>query len=80
MIPHVAINITKRKYKHFYLCLGKKDHPWRREWLTTPRFLPGKFHGQWSLVGYSPRGHKRVGHDSEIRHTHVHTGHDLATE
>ena len=22
--------------------------------LTTPVFLPGEFHGQWSLVGYSP--------------------------
>ena len=31
---------------------------WRREWLPTPVFLPGKFHGQQSLVGYSPRGHK----------------------
>ena len=27
---------------------------WRREWLPTPLFLPGKFHGQRSLVGYSP--------------------------
>ena len=26
-------------------------------------FLPGKSHGQRSLVGYSPWGHKRVGHD-----------------
>ena len=26
-------------------------------------FLPGKFHGQRSLVGYSPLGCKRVGHD-----------------
>ena len=25
--------------------------PWRREWLLTPGFLPGKFHGQRSLVG-----------------------------
>ena len=24
----------------------------------TPVFLTGKFHGQWSLVGYSPWGHK----------------------
>ena len=32
--------------------------PWRREWLLTPVFLPGKFHGQRSLVGYSPRGRK----------------------
>ena len=28
---------------------------WRREWLPTPVFLPGKFHGQKRLVGYSPR-------------------------
>ena len=27
--------------------------PWRREWQPTPIFLPGKFHGQRSLVGYS---------------------------
>ena len=32
--------------------------PWRREWLPTPVFLPGKSHGQRSLVGYSPWGHK----------------------
>ena len=31
---------------------------WRREWLPTPVFLPGEFHGQRSLVGYSPWGHK----------------------
>ena len=28
--------------------------PWRREWLSTPVFLPGKSHGLRSLVGYSP--------------------------
>ena len=28
--------------------------PWRRAWLPTPGFLPGKSHGQRSLVGYSP--------------------------
>ena len=25
-----------------------------REWRSTPVFLPGKFHGQRSFVGYSP--------------------------
>ena len=30
--------------------------PWRREQLTTPVFLPGEFHGQRNLVGYSPWG------------------------
>ena len=28
----------------------------------TPVCLPGKFHGQKSLAGYSPWGHKRVRH------------------
>ena len=26
--------------------------PWRREWQSTPIFLPGKSHGQRSLAGY----------------------------
>ena len=29
------------------------------KWLPTPVFLPGKTHGQRSLVGYSPWGHKK---------------------
>ena len=32
--------------------------PWRRKWQPTPVFSPGKFHGQWSLVCYLPRGRK----------------------
>ena len=32
--------------------------PWRREWQPTPIFLPGKSHGQRSLAGCSPQGHK----------------------
>ena len=32
--------------------------PWRREWQPTAVFLPREFHGQRSLVGYSPRGCK----------------------
>ena len=36
--------------------------PWRRERPPTPVFLPGKSHGQRSLVGCSPWG-CRVGHD-----------------
>ena len=35
--------------------------PWRREWQPIPVFLPGEFHGQRSLVGRSPWGHKELG-------------------
>ena len=30
---------------------GLGRFPWRKEWLATPVFLPGKSHGQRSLVG-----------------------------
>ena len=39
--------------------------PWRRKQQSTPVFLSGKYHGQRRLVGYTPWGHKRVGHDLE---------------
>ena len=32
--------------------------PWKREWLPIPVFLPGEFHRQRSLAGYSPWGCK----------------------
>ena len=32
--------------------------PWRKDWQPSPVFLAGRFHGQRSLVGYSPWGHK----------------------
>ena len=34
--------------------------PWRRIWQPTPVFLTGKSHGQKSLAGYTPRGHKEL--------------------
>ena len=34
--------------------------PWRRKWQSTPAFFPGKAHGQRSLIGYSPWGHKEL--------------------
>ena len=37
--------------------LGWED-PWRRKWQPILVFLPGESHGQRSLVGYSPWGHK----------------------
>ena len=37
------------------LSLGTED-PWRRTWQSTLVFLSGEFHGQRSLVSYSPWG------------------------
>ena len=35
-----------------------QEDPLRRKWQPTPVFFPGEFHGQRSLVGYSPWGRK----------------------
>ena len=40
--------------------------PWSRKWKPTPVFLPGKSHGQRSLVGYSLWGRKEL---DTIEHT-----------
>ena len=33
---------------------------WRRQWQPTPVLLPGKSHGQRSLLGCSPWGHEEL--------------------
>ena len=42
--------------------------PWRREWLPTPVFMPGEFHGQRNMVGYSPWGCKGSGTTEANKH------------
>ena len=44
---------------------------WRREWQPTPVFLPGEFHGQRKLAGYSPCGHKELDTAERLTHTHA---------
>ena len=46
---------------------------WRRQWHPTPVLLPGKSHGQRSLVSYSPGGCK------ELDTTNTYTGEDNGT-
>ena len=47
--------------------------PWRRKWPPSAVFLPGKFHGQRTLAGYSqPMGLQRVGHDWAKRNRGCH--------
>ena len=49
-----------RKCKRHGFDLWFRKILWRRAWLPTPVFLPGESHGQRSLVGYSPWGHKEL--------------------
>ena len=40
--------------------------PWRRKWQLTPVFLPGKYHGQRNLAGYSPWGCKESDRNEQL--------------
>ena len=49
---------------------------WSRKRQPIPVFLPGKYHGQKSLAGYNPWGHKASDTIERARthtHTHAHT-------
>ena len=44
-----------------------QEDPLEEEMTTSPVFLPGKFHGQSSLVGYSPQDCKEL-YITELTH------------
>ena len=60
----------KKKKVNIINLVGKIT--WSRKWQLASVFLPGKFHGQRSLVGYSPWGHKEPDTTVQLsRHTYV---------
>ena len=48
-----------------------RDIPWIKKWQPTPVFLPGGFHGQRSLVGCSPWGHKESDTTEQLKQTYT---------
>ena len=52
---------------------SNKSH-WKRKWQPTPVFLPGESHGQRSLVGCSPWGHRESDTTERLTHTYTITG------
>ena len=48
--------------------LGQED-PLEKDMAIMPVFLPGESHGQRSLAGYSPWGHKQLDTSEATGHT-----------
>ena len=69
MVKNPPANAGDKKRHGFDLWVGKIS--WKRKWQPAPVILPGKFHGQKSLVGYSSRGHKKLDMTKHI-HTATH--------
>ena len=51
-----SITLASHHTQHFSDIISSNPHNWRRQWHPTPMLLPGKSHGQRSLVGCSPWG------------------------
>ena len=68
MVKNLPANAGDGKKHGFHLWVGKI--PWRRKWPPTPVFLPGESHGQRSIAGYSPEGHK----ESDMAEGNEHRG------
>ena len=58
MVKNPPVNSVDTREPRFDSCFRKV--PWSRKWQPTLVFLSGKFHGQRSLAGYSPWGHKEL--------------------
>ena len=58
-----ACQCRRCRFNHWVRKIPWRRTSWRRKWQPTPVFSHGKFHGHKSLVGYSPYGWVRVGHD-----------------
>ena len=58
LVAYMVKNLPATWETGFHPWVGKI--PWRRKWQPSPVFLPGEFHGQRSLVGYSPWGCKEL--------------------
>ena len=60
------INGNLLQYSFCLFVLNNNSLQYCIDFAIHPVFLLGKSHRQMSLVGQSPRGRKRVGHDLEI--------------
>ena len=47
-------------YPFTYIHTSMATFSWERAWQPIPIFLSGESHGQRSLAGYSPKGHKEL--------------------
>jgi len=64
------VHLQSRRHRRWGWDPWIRKFPWRRKWQYSPVFLLGKFYGQRSLAGYSPKCHS-VGHKWVTEHTPI---------
>ena len=71
MAPHSSTLAWKIPWTEEPVRLQSMGSLWRRQWHPTPVLLPGKSHGQRSLVGCSPWGCEESDMTEQL-HFHFH--------
>ena len=68
-LKNPSANAGDRKRHRFDPWVGKIL--WRRARQPAPVFLPEESHGQRTLAGYSPKGHKESNKTEVTLHMHI---------
>ena len=73
-----AVKLKKKEDRPIVILIVAAKYPsmmvepvYTPPWQSTPVLLPGKFHGQRSLVGYSPWRHKESTRLNSLRQIHA---------
>ena len=66
--PPGVVKNQCRRHKRRGLDPWVRKIPWREKWQPTPVFLPRESHGERSLVGCGPWGHKE---SDTTEHAHI---------
>ena len=70
VVKKICLQMQKKRFR-FDLWVGKIF--WSRKWQPSLVILPGKFHGQISLVDYSLWGCKQSNTTEQHTHTYMYT-------
>ena len=60
LLAQTVKNLSATQETQIWSLARLRKIPWRKEWLSTPGFLPGEFHGWRSLAGYNWWGRKEL--------------------
>ena len=69
VVKNLPANAGNTGDRGFNPWVGKS--PWRKKWQPIPVLLPGKSHGQRSLAGNNPCGHRELDMTGVTSYTHT---------
>ena len=60
LLSGLRIHLQCQRHRRCGFDPSVRKIPWRRKWQPTSVYMPEKSHGQRTLTGYSPKGHRQL--------------------